>query len=124
MSKYSFIPLEHAHNVQKCSRYSEFEYEPFKKYSNISKMYIKLEENDIKILDEKSNFLYKGRLNIQESQYYPNIKLVYELESSPSFIGGLFILEKNMGQLIYNGSGLTYTNAFRGIIGKVTKYEI
>ena len=82
-------------------------------------MYVKLEDNDIYILNEKSNFLYKGKINIQESQYHPDIKLVYELESSPTFIGGLFILEKNMGQLIYNGSGLTYTNAFRGIIGKI-----
>jgi hypothetical protein len=121
---YSFIANEHAYNVQKCNRYTEFEYVPFKNLCNLTKFYIKLEDNGVLIFDEKSNLKYKGKLLINESRYFPDTKLVYELESTITFIGGLLILEKNVAQLIYSGSGLHYLNAFKGPVQKATKYEI
>ena len=123
MLLYSFVPTYHAHNVQKCNRYTEFEYTPFTN-NHYTKYYIKLDNNDVYIHDEKLNFKYKGRLDLQESRYYPEIKLVYNLDSSINFIGGLLILEKNNAQLVHSGSGLPYLNAFSGVIRKAHKYEV
>jgi hypothetical protein len=124
MTIYIFTAIEHAKNVKKCNSYTEFEYSPFKDYCNLVRLYINLEENDVRIYDEKLNFKCKGKLNFQESRYLPEPKLIYDLESNNDFLGGNLILEKQKAEIIQSGSGLYYLNAYRGSVKRATKYDV
>jgi hypothetical protein len=123
MSIYSFIATEHAQNVKKNRNFTEFDYVPFKDTCYLIRLYIKLDENDIHIYDEKLNFKYKGKLNIKESQFRIKPKLIYDLDANNEFLGGTLILEKEKAEIIQSGSALYYLNALKGQIKKVTKYD-
>jgi len=76
--------------------------------------YIRLDENDIKIFNHDHYLMYSGHINTEESNIKDNINLVYNLEATNNFVGGKFILNKNKGTIIMNGSGVPFFNAFRG----------
>jgi hypothetical protein len=81
--------------------------------------YFKLDDNDIKIFNHDHLLVYSGHLNTEESGLINNVKLVFNLEATNNFVGGKFILEKNNGTLIMNGSGIPFFNAFRGQVYKI-----
>ena len=119
MSIYKILINEEASNIS----YNKLKYTfDFKQCSckDLDIKYIKLEENDIFIYDKNHVQRYKGHLNFQESIFTDeNPILNYNMESNIKYIGGSFILNKTQGTLIFNGSGLEYFNAYRGIITKL-----
>jgi len=116
MKYYLFNILEQANDIEKHFDMYSWEYKPSK--CQTEKLIIKLEENDITILNKNMVPQYFGKLNTYESITFPNkqLKLVYNLDESLSFIGGKFILENKKGTLIHMGSGLSFFAAFRGSI--------
>jgi hypothetical protein len=126
MSKNSLYILninEQASNIHKNYGFMNFTYKPIT--CNLKKNIIKLDKNDIYIYNDLLKLEYKGKLNMNESNFSTNVKLVYNLEASLSFIGGIFILENERGTIIYNGSGLPYIAAYRGSIAQVkNRYDI
>ena len=123
-SLYIFNTYQQAMKIDRNYDLFNFNFGPLKCASE--KFYIKLQENNIKIFDKYMNLKYTGSLNFNESKFNPNnkLKLVYDLDDTVNFIGGNFILEKSIGTLIHNGSGLKFLAAYKGIIHKVTKaYE-
>ena len=119
-SLYIFNTHEQAINIDKDYDLFTFNFGPIK-YSE--KFYVQLEDNNIKIFDKYMNIMYSGSLNLDYSRFNPknNLKLVYDLDGNLKFIGGQFILEKDNGTLIHNGSGIRQMAAFRGSIHKVTR---
>ncbi len=92
----------------------------FKKFDDNSceNKFIKfqLKNNDIivKTTDGKTIF---GSLDFNECVFNEeNLKLVYKLKDEIYFLGGILILEKNKGTIIYNGSGVMFVSAHRGPI--------
>lgn len=123
-SLYIFTTRQQAVNIDRNYDLFSFNFGPLRCKSE--KFYVLLEENNIKILDAYMNLMYTGSINLDESRFNPRnkLKLVYELDDGVNYIGGNFILEKGVGTLIHNGSGLKFLAAYKGCIKKVTRpYE-
>lgn len=124
MSLYIFTTYQQAVNINRNYDVFSFNFSPLK--CEEEKFYVKLEENNIKIFDKYMNLKYSGSLNFDESRFNPTnkLRLVYDLNDEVNFIGGNFILEKDIGVLIHNGSGLKVLAAYKGSIRRVTRaYE-
>lgn len=76
------------------------------------KLIILLNGNDIKL--SNSNNIINGKLHkIEENQ------IQYKLVPNIDFIGGMIVLKKDSGTLIYHGSGLRYRSVINGKISKL-----
>ncbi len=106
-------------NVQKM--FSEkyiysLEYKSLDKSCDNKFIQFQLKNNDI-IIRQQNNKIINGTLDFNSSLFNDeNLKLVYKLEDNIHFLGGILILEKNKGTMIYNGSGVMYASAYRGLI--------
>jgi len=118
-SLYIFTTQEQAKNINRNYEVFNFNFAPLSCASE--KFYIKLDENNIQIYDKYMNLLYNGSLNLELSKFSPRreLKLIYDLEDGVNFIGGNFVLEKDIGILIHNGSGLKFLAAYKGSVKKV-----
>ena len=120
MSIYKIDIKEESTNVNYNNTANKYTFD-FKKCtcSDLNIKYIKLEDNDIFIYDKNHVQHYKGHLNFLESVFRsPDIILNYNLEPNINYVGGSFILNKNQGTIIFNGSSLRFFNAYRGTISK------
>ena len=118
MKYYYFNILEQANDINRHQNINDFKFTPSK--CQIERLTVKLQDNNITILNKNMVPLYYGNFNSKKSVTFPQkqLKLVYNLEESLSFIGGKFILENKKATLIYNGSGLPYVSIFRGSVTK------
>jgi len=116
MKYYYFNILEQAIDIKR--HHNIFDWTFTKSKCQTERLTVKLEENNITILNKNMVPLFYGKLNMEKSVTFPQkqLKLVYNLEESLSFIGGKFILENKKATLIHNGSGLPFFSAFRGTV--------
>ena len=92
-----------------------FKYEPIDK-----KLYyvLQIDEGTIKILDDNNNVLSSGKMHNDGN----TIKFYLDV-GKLTFAGGTLSIKGSDCELIINGSGLPYIEAYRGTLKKLLKKE-